>query len=86
MFATSDPDPFLHITIGSPIYTRDYEKLGTVKELRGNTFKVGTPLLQRDFWLDAAVVRSAASDGAVMLVIDKADLGDHKRKEPPAAA
>ena len=83
MFATSESEPLLRITIGSPIYTRDYVKIGEVKELDGNRFKVGTPLLQRNFWLDAAVVRLAAPDGAVMLTIDKAELGEHKRKEAP---
>jgi hypothetical protein len=84
MFASSDP--IFRITIGSPIYTRDYEKIGSVKERRGNAFKVGTPLLQRDFWLEATVVRSAALDGAVMLTIDKAEVGEHKLKKPPIAA
>jgi hypothetical protein len=86
MSITSEPHPFLRITIGCPIYTRDYQKIGVVKELRGNAFKVGTPLLQRDYWLSADAIQTAAPDGAVMLGIDKAELGAHKTGAPPAVA
>lgn len=86
MFTTSEPEPILRVTIGSPIYTMSYEKIGKVKERRGDAFKVGTPFYQRDFWLGGEVVRTAAPDGSVMLGIERSDLSKHKRNEPPAAA
>lgn len=86
MSVSSEPDPILRVTIGSPIYTKSYEMIGRVKERRGNAFKVGTPFLQRDFWLGGEVLRTAAPDGPVMLGIEKADLSSFKRGEPPAAA
>jgi hypothetical protein len=54
-----EPHPYLRVTIDTPIYTSDQEKIGTVKERRANAFKAGTPIFQRDFWLPADAVSSA---------------------------
>jgi hypothetical protein len=81
----SEPDPILRVTVGSPIYTRDEQKIGVVKERRGNAFKVGTPLLQRDFWLGAESLSRATPDGAVFLDVDKAQVQERKLPAPPAA-
>ena len=85
MSIATEVHPILRMTVGSPIYTSDDHKIGTVKEQRGKTFKVGTPLLQRDFWLSADTLASATPDGPVLLSIERADLDEHKLKESPAA-
>jgi hypothetical protein len=84
MSIVSQPEPILRVTVGSPIFTCDEQKIGTVKERRGTAFKVGTPLLQRDFWLRAEEVADATPDGAVYLTVTKAEIPSHRLKEPPA--
>ena len=39
-------------TVGSDIFTADRERLGVVKEVSGNYFKVNAPM-QPDYWLPA---------------------------------
>jgi hypothetical protein len=80
-----EPSPFLRVTLGTPIYTSDQEKIGTVKERRANAFKVSTPLLQRDFWLPGDAVSSATPDESVILAFSSSDLSDYKIEEPEAA-
>src|SRR5205823_11764885 len=64
--------PFLRVTVGSPIYTADDEKIGKVKEVRDQHFKVETGLLQRDYWLHADCVAQATPDDSVILKIGRA--------------
>jgi hypothetical protein len=80
-----EPSPFLRVTLGTPIYTSDQEKIGTVKERRATAFKVSTPLFQRDFWLPADAVSSATPDESVILAFSSGDLDDYKIEEPAAA-
>ena len=84
MSIASGPDPILRVTVGSPIYTSDDRKIGTVKEQRGRGFKVGTSLLQRDYWLAAETLATVTPDGPVVLSVDRAHLDEHKLKGPPA--
>ena len=37
------------VTVGTPVYTHDGAKIGKVKEVRGEAFKVETGLFQRDY-------------------------------------
>ena len=78
MAIAGEPDPILRVTVGTPIYTNDYHKVGTVKERRADAIKVGTPFLQRDYWLMAETVASASPDNAVVLAFDRAHLDEHK--------
>jgi len=86
MSTTIEPEPFLRVTVGSLVFTSDQYKIGTVKERRGGAIKVGTPLLQRDYWLPAGTIRSAIPDAQVILWIAKPELEQHKLAQPPAAA
>ena len=85
MSVVDRPDPILRVTVGSPIYTDDGQKIGTVKERRGNAFKVGTALWQRDYWLGADAIGVAVPDGPVTLRVDKAHLAEHRLQDPPSA-
>lgn len=82
----TEPNPFLRVTVGAQVFTHDGQNVGKVGEVRARAFKVQTSLFQRDFWLLAEVVSSAAPDGGVMLAVPKADLSHHKVSEPPRAA
>lgn len=82
MAIADEPDPILRVTVGTPIYTNDYQKIGTVKERRADALKVGTPFLQRDYWLLADAVASATPDSAVILAFDRAHLDEHKLSAP----
>lgn len=81
----SEPAPILRVTVGTPIYTQDAAKLGKVKEVRGQAFKVETGMFQRDYWLPAETVKEAAPDVAITLAVNKNEIGDLKIDEPRAA-
>jgi hypothetical protein len=66
-----ETDPFLRLTVGVTVYTDDGQKIGTVKEIQGRYFKVGTGLLQRDFWLPADCIESAVAGEPVALPFSK---------------
>ena len=82
MSTVHEPDPMLRVTVDTPIYTNDNQKIGKVKELRGNAIKVATPFLQRDYWLMASAVASATPDITVILAFDRAHLDEHKLSQP----
>jgi hypothetical protein len=81
----SEPAPILRVTVGTPVYTHDDEKIGKIKEVRAQAFKVETGLLQKDFWLAGESVAEAAPDAAVTLVPDKDQIDLYKIDEPDAA-
>jgi len=83
---TTSADPFLRLTVGVPVYTDDEHKLGTVKEIQGRHFKVGTGLLQRDYWLPAECVETAVAGEAVVLPFSKDQLDTYKLADAPEAA
>jgi hypothetical protein len=85
MAIDSTPDPLLRVTVGSPIFSRDDQKIGKVEEIRGLRLKVDGGLW-RHFWLDAKAVAEAVPDLSVTLGVDKANLDGFKVKEPPRAA
>ena len=80
----SEPDPILRVTVETPVYTHDGEKLGTVKEVRAKAFKVGTGLFQKDYWLAGDSVAEAAPDVAVTLRVNKDQIDAQKIDEPQA--
>ena len=79
-------DPFMRLTKGVAVYTDDEQKLGTVKEIQGRYFKVGTGLLQKDFWLPAECVESAVAGEPVMLPFSKTQVDQYKLTNAPEAA
>lgn len=84
MALANAPDPFLRVTVGSPVFTHDDQKLGVVKEIRGRSMKVSAGFL-RQFWLGAEAVAGAVPDVSVILVADRAQINNFKVKEPSAA-
>lgn len=84
MSAGNGPEPILRVTVGSPIFTQDDQKIGVVKEIRGRAFKVRAGFW-REFWLGADSVAAAIPDQAVTLVVDRAHLGGYTMKQPPPA-
>jgi hypothetical protein len=60
----TEPEPILRVTVGTPVYAQDGEKIGKVKEVRGQAFQVETGLLQKDCWLPGESVAEAARDTA----------------------
>jgi hypothetical protein len=87
MTVNGEPSPFLRVTSGSFVFSSDGEKLGKVKDIGAGFLKVQTPLLQRDYWLAAELVRAALPGDSVTLGVDKANLDGHKLyKDPQRAA
>ncbi|MBI4214272.1 MAG: hypothetical protein HY534_08190 [Chloroflexi bacterium] len=82
----SEPNAILRVTPETPVYSHDGQKLGKVAEVRGQAFKVETGLFQRDYWVGADSIESAAASEAVMLTADKGDVASHRIPEPPKAA
>ena len=66
--------------IGSEIHTSDGDRIGEVKEIRGDFFKVEASM-QPDYWLDTSCIMTVVGTD-VRLSFDKEHLGDYKRKEP----
>jgi hypothetical protein len=81
----SEPAPILRVTVGTPVYAQDGAKIGKVKEVRGQAFKVETGLFQKDYWLAGDSVAKASPDQAVTLGVDKDQVGAHKIATPQAA-
>jgi hypothetical protein len=85
MFA-EQPAPILRATHGTPVFTCDDQKVGTVKEIHGQYLQVSTPLFQRDFWLHADALASAVPDDRVLLAMDREQLDRWKIRERPSQA
>jgi len=81
----SEPAPILRVTVGTPAYTQDGAKVGKVKEVRAQAFKVETGLFQKDYWLPGESVAEASPDLAVTLSVDKGQVQTRKIGEPQAA-
>jgi hypothetical protein len=64
------------LTLGAAVFTTDNDKLGTVKEIRSDAFKVDASM-QPDYWLSLAAVASAGVD-RVLLTFSKDRLGEMK--------
>jgi hypothetical protein len=70
--------------MGCEIFTRDGERLGTVKEVRDRYFKVDAPM-SPDYWLSTECVRggnTALVGSMVTVTFDKDALDDHKVDVP----
>jgi hypothetical protein len=74
------------VTVGTPVVTADDEKIGSVKEVRPNAFKVDTGLFHRDMWLPAYTVAEAVPEQVVTLTVEKARLPEHKLEGEPEEA
>jgi hypothetical protein len=81
----SQPAPILRVTVGAPVYAQDGAKIGKVKEVRGQAFKVETGLFSKDYWLTGNTVAQATPGEAVTLGVGRAELDAHKVSEPQAA-
>jgi hypothetical protein len=81
-----------NLTEGTRVFTSDGDELGTVKEVRGNYFKVNASM-QPDYWLSCDVVTAGTAatgtttgtDHHARVSFTKDMLGDYKRSEPAAA-
>ena len=82
----SQADAILRVTPDTPVYSQDGQKLGKVAEVRHLAFKVETGLFQKDYWLGADAIESAAASEAVMLKVPKKDVPSHRIPEPSKAA
>ncbi len=69
------------LRMGQTVHTLDGDKIGEVKEVRGDYFKVDASM-QPDYWLSCECIRGGAVAGEkVMLNFDKDKLGDMKVDE-----
>jgi hypothetical protein len=72
------------LTVGSAVFTSDGEKIGEVKEVSGDLFKVDVSM-RPDYWVSCNNVASATSSG-VTLSFGKDQLGDYKADAPAASS
>jgi len=80
------PEPFLRVTVGSPIYTPEGARLGKVKAIQGRYFQVATSLFQRDYWLEAETIAEGVPGEEVLLNLDKAAVRAQKQTGSPPLA
>jgi hypothetical protein len=81
----SQPDPAALVTKGSPVFTSEGYRIGTLKQCQGSIIKIGTPFFQHDFWLSTVTIAVAEPNGPVVLWVDRDQLEAHKHKGPPNA-
>ena len=62
------PEHTSGLAVGTEVYSEDGDRLGTVKEVRGQHFKVDARM-QPDYWLPMTAVRPAA-DGRLTVMAD----------------
>ena len=86
MSASNQPTPILRVTVGTPVYSADDQKLGKVKDVRGSHFQVETGMFQKDYWLGEETVAEAVPEHSVQLNIAKGELDEHKRSDDQLAA
>jgi hypothetical protein len=77
------PDALHELPIDADVITLDQSKLGTVREIQGECFKVNAPW-EPDYWLPLSCVSTATGD-RVLLSFNKNRLDDYKLSEPRAA-
>jgi hypothetical protein len=75
------PESELEVVAGAPVFNPHGERLGTVKEVQGDTFKVDAPL-QPDYWLSFDCIRSASATAGVMLAFNADQLAGYKTVRP----
>ena len=73
-------DPTADIKVGTSIFTRDGEPIGSVGELQGDYIKVNVAL-QPDYWVRRSSVLSFTID-RVTLDVDRDGLDEHKVDGP----
>jgi hypothetical protein len=71
-------------TTGRPVFTVDGHRIGNLKEVHGNYFKIDAPL-QRDYWLSCDDVESVRDETLVMS-FDDGHLDQHKLMALPSDA
>ena len=72
------------ISTGVEVYTSDNDKIGKVKEVRGEHFKIDAGG-QPDYWLARSCVSGNGANG-IRLSFDKDHLGESKIDEARVAA
>lgn len=75
---TEQPDFLLEV--GQPVMTIDGQRIGTVKDLSSQHFKVHRTL-RSDFWLDDAYIADV-NNHAVIVQFEKGDLNAYKLDHP----
>jgi hypothetical protein len=71
------------IVIGCPVYTRDGERLGDVKEVRAGALKIDAAM-QPDYWLSTGHIDAVLPD-RLTLAFPKDALDDYKLDSPDKA-
>jgi hypothetical protein len=79
--ASSMPD----VAIGTPIFSQDNWRAGSVKQILGDRFEVKAPALQRDYWLPATSVANATRE-SVLLCITRDQIDEIRSRSPASAA
>jgi hypothetical protein len=66
--------------VEAPVFTREGEQFGYVKEVSGSYFKIDVPMA-RDFWLKRDFIGEVTTE-RVLLTLHKSELEDHRLAEP----
>ena len=74
---------YANVPSGAEVFTADGDKIGEVKEVRSESFKVNAAM-QPDYWLPISTVASTSGD-RVTLSFQRDRLGDYQSDEPLAA-
>ena len=66
--------------IDTPVWTRDGEQFGYVREIHGGYFKIDVPMA-KDYWLSNSYIESSTLD-KVTLNLNKDEIDEHRLSAP----
>lgn len=66
--------------VDTPVYSRDGQQVGYIKEIHGGYFKLDAPMA-RDYWLSNTYIAESNLD-RVTLSLQKAEMDDHRLSAP----
>ncbi len=66
--------------VGTPVFSRDDQKIGYVREVHGGYFKVDAPMA-KDYWLSATYIADSTLD-RISLNLRKDEIDEHQLTAP----
>ena len=71
------------VSKGAEISTKDNQRIGKLKDVRGSFFQIGTSFMQRDYWLPGDCIASVGPGERVILWVTKAQADVRKSEGDP---
>ncbi len=70
--------------VDTPVFSRDGDQIGFVREIHGGYFKIDAPMA-KDYWLSTVYIADSTLD-RVSLTLNKGEIDEHRLDAPGAEA